>query len=207
MTHPVGDERDAASQGTGLSTRRALAVLKSLLSTPRRRIRKYRELGPYGRLLVWGTLTRPYWRRRFHHFGPKTLLYRPAWVYRPHQMSIGDEVIIMQSAWLEIGEPAWSTRDPVLRIGNRVSIRSHCTISAAEAVVIEDDVLIAGFVSIYDSDHTISGLWKRVTILRGADIGEQCIIGAGSVVKGRIPGHSIAVGAPARVVGSTRAAS
>jgi acetyltransferase-like isoleucine patch superfamily enzyme len=182
------------------------------------------DLGPYGRVLVWGGLTRPYWRIRFQHFGRKTLLYRPAWVFRPKQMSIGDEVTIMQSAWLEIGEPAFSSHEPVLRIGNRVSIRSHCTISAAQSVVIEDDVLIAGFVSIYDSDHTITGLWnpvwnpqetapvrigrgtwigERVTVLRGADIGEQCIIGAGSVVKGQIPAHSIAVGAPARVVGST----
>jgi acetyltransferase-like isoleucine patch superfamily enzyme len=143
-------------------------------------------------------------------------------------MSIGDEVIVMHSAWFEIGEAAFDLRDPVLRIGDRVAIRSHCTISAAESVVIEDDVLIAGYTSIYDSDHTVNGpgnpvwnpqvtapvrigrgswLGERVTVLRGADIGEQCIIGAGSVVKGEIPSHSIAVGVPARVVGSTQAGS
>ena len=38
-------------------------------------------------------------------------------------------------------------------------------------------------------------------MLRGADIGRCCIIGANSVVKGTIPDYSIAVGAPARVVG------
>ena len=49
------------------------------------------------------------------------------------------------------------------------------------------------------------GTWigERVAILRGSDIGERCIIGANSVVRGRIPDHSIAVGAPARVVGTT----
>ena len=36
-----------------------------------------------------------------------------------------------------------------------------------------------------------------------AFIGERCIIGANSVVRGRIPDNSIAVGAPARVVGTT----
>ena len=41
-------------------------------------------------------------------------------------------------------------------------------------------------------------------MLRGADIGRCCIIGANSVVRGEIPDYSIAVGAPARVVGSTR---
>jgi acetyltransferase-like isoleucine patch superfamily enzyme len=35
----------------------------------------------------------------------------------------------------------------------------------------------------------------------GADIGENCIIGAGSVVRGRIPPNSIVVGNPGAVVG------
>jgi acetyltransferase-like isoleucine patch superfamily enzyme len=50
------------------------------------------------------------------------------------------------------------------------------------------------------------GTWigERCAILRGADIGRCCIIGANSVVRGEIPDYSIAVGAPARVVGSTR---
>jgi acetyltransferase-like isoleucine patch superfamily enzyme len=99
------------------------------------------------------------------------------------------------------------------------------TISAHESVVIEDDVLIAAWTSIYDSDHTLGregnpvwhpdvtspvrvgrGSWlgERVAVLRGADIGEHCIVGANSVVKGAIPDFSVAAGAPARVVGSTR---
>jgi acetyltransferase-like isoleucine patch superfamily enzyme len=47
------------------------------------------------------------------------------------------------------------------------------------------------------------GTWiaERVAVLRGADIGRCCIIGANSVVKGTIPDYSIAVGSPARVVG------
>jgi acetyltransferase-like isoleucine patch superfamily enzyme len=49
------------------------------------------------------------------------------------------------------------------------------------------------------------GTWigERCAILRGADIGRHCIIGANSVVTGRIPDHSVAVGAPARVVRQT----
>jgi acetyltransferase-like isoleucine patch superfamily enzyme len=45
-----------------------------------------------------------------------------------------------------------------------------------------------------------------VTVLSGADIGRGCIIGAGSVVRGTIPDHAIAVGVPARVIGSTQEA-
>jgi acetyltransferase-like isoleucine patch superfamily enzyme len=87
-------------------------------------------------------------------------------------------------------------------------------------------VLIAKDCSIVDSDHSHAGpadnvlfnpverspirigrgtwLGDRVSVLRGADIGRHCTIGAGSVVRGRIPDYSVAVGAPARVVGSTR---
>ena len=181
-------------------------------------------LDPYLRFRVSGRLTAPYWRRRMHRFGHGSILHRPAWVFHPDQMSIGDDVWISQGAWLEIGSPAWDRGEPVLRIGNGVVLRHHVTISAAEAVVVEDDVLIAAWTSIYDSDHTLGargnaiwhpqrtapvrigrGSWlgERVAVLRGADIGEHCIIGANSVVKGTIPDRSIAVGSPARVVGST----
>ena len=47
------------------------------------------------------------------------------------------------------------------------------------------------------------GTWlaERVAVLRGANIGRCCIVGANSVVRGEIPDYSIAVGAPAKVVG------
>lgn len=45
-------------------------------------------------------------------------------------------------------------------------------------------------------------LGTRVVVLPGAKIGAGAIIGAGAVVKGDIPAMSIAVGVPARVVGS-----
>ena len=182
-------------------------------------------LDPYYRVWLRGQVTRPYWRFRFHSFGDASIIHRPAWVYRPRQIAIGDRVLILHQAWLEVGEQTRNPGEPVLRIGNNVLMRSHCTISALESVEIEDDVLIAAFTSIYDSDHTVGGsgnpagnphvtapvrigrgswLGERVTVLRGATIGRGCVIGAHSVVNGEIPDHSIAVGAPARVVGSTR---
>lgn len=44
----------------------------------------------------------------------------------------------------------------------------------------------------------------RVTLLPGTEIGENCIIGAGSIVKGIIPANSIVIGNPARIIGDTR---
>jgi acetyltransferase-like isoleucine patch superfamily enzyme len=130
---------------------------------------------------------------------------------------------VLQGTWLSVEQPAWDKPAPALSIGNRVGIRPYCMISAAEHIEIEDDVIIAAFSSVIDSDHTFAagrpnvmhnplatspirigrGTWiaERVAVLRGADIGRCCIIGANSVVKGTIPDYSIAVGSPARVVG------
>ena len=45
-------------------------------------------------------------------------------------------------------------------------------------------------------------LGARVTVLDAASIGDHSVIGAGAVVAKPIPGDSLAVGVPARVVKS-----
>ncbi len=180
---------------------------------------------PMKRVALRARLIRPYRRLRFHSFGARSILHRPEWVYGPHQIAIGEGVMILSHAWLSVEEPAWDRPAPVLRIGDGVAIRPFVTISAAESIEIEDDVVISAFTSVLDSDHTVKGdagnvLWnpletspvrigagtwigERVAVLRGSNIGRGCVIGANSVVRGEIPDHSVAVGAPARVVGST----
>lgn len=41
-------------------------------------------------------------------------------------------------------------------------------------------------------------------VLPGSTIGKWCIIGAGTVVKGRIEDYAIVIGNPAKVLGSTK---
>lgn len=171
-------------------------------------------------------LLRPHRRLRFHRFGRHSVVHRPAWIYGPHQIEIGERVLVLHGAWLSVERPAWELEAPVLRIGDGVGCRPNCTISATESVVIEDDVIMAAGCSVVDSDHTIGGpsdnvllnpmvsspirigrgtwLGDRVSVLRGSDVGCFCMIGANSVVRGSIPDYSVAVGSPARVVGSTR---
>lgn len=171
-------------------------------------------------------LERPRRTRQFAHFGRNSILHRPAWVYGGHKASIGDGCILLTGMWLAVERQAWSATEPVLRIGNRVGVRPWCTLSAATSIVLEDDVILSACVSVVDSEHTFRGdnpntlynpldvapvrigrgtlVGANAVVLAGSDIGEHCIIGAGSVVRGAIPDYSIAVGAPARVVGSSR---
>jgi acetyltransferase-like isoleucine patch superfamily enzyme len=180
---------------------------------------------PHFRWATAGKLMRPWWRRRFHAFGDGSILSNADWIFRPDRIAIGRDVWIGPHAWFEVSATALEREGPLIELGDGVVLRHHVTISAAEHVVVEDEVLIAAYTSIYDADHTIGergnpiwhpqrtapvrigrGSWlgERVAVLRGADIGSHCIIGANSVVKGTIPDYSVAVGAPARVVGSTR---
>jgi carbonic anhydrase/acetyltransferase-like protein (isoleucine patch superfamily) len=180
---------------------------------------------PAKRVALGARFARPLRVRRFHSFGEGSILDRPDWLYGPWKIAIGSRVLILRGAWLAVERSAWPGADPVLRIGDGVAMRPRCAISASASITIEDAVVFGTGVSVIDSDHTHvpndnvlynpavcapirigRGTWlgDRVVVLKGADIGEHCTIGAGSVVRGTIPDHSVAVGAPARVVGSTR---
>lgn len=95
----------------------------------------------------------------------------------------------------------------------------HCTLAAHSAIEIGAGTYVAELVSIRDHDHLIGAhpssgqtvvdpivvgrnVWigAKVTVLRGARIGDGAIIGANAVVHGDIPPRSVCVGVPARVV-------
>jgi acetyltransferase-like isoleucine patch superfamily enzyme len=189
---------------------------------------------PTRRAKLRSRVMQPLWRRRFHSFGRGSILDLPTWIYGPHLISIGRGCIILRGAWLAVERPIWGRTDPALRIGHGVALMPNCTISASQSIVIEDYVVLATGCSVVDSDHTHGssiahdrpgyhesvlfnpvttapirigrGTWMgaRVAVLPGADVGRHCSIGANSVVRGTIPDYSVAVGVPARVVGSTR---
>lgn len=49
-----------------------------------------------------------------------------------------------------------------------------------------------------------SFIGARVSLLPGTEIGKNCVIGAGSVVKGLIEDNCIVIGNPARIIGNTQ---
>lgn len=113
---------------------------------------------------------------------------------------------------------------PVRENAGRIQIGDYCLIcpgvriGAAEAIVIEDNCMIASNAYIADADwhdvynrisagraapvHIGRNAWigDSAIVCKGVTIGENSIIGAGSVVTGAIPANTIAAGNPARVI-------
>lgn len=171
-------------------------------------------------------ITELWYKRLFYRAGRKTSVCHPFYTENPELIQLGDKVYVGPYCRLEAYYPASPKRSrkiqPILKIGNRVSMEHGVHISCAESLTIEDDVMIAGRCYISDNNHSFdpvglsykkqaanskhtrigAGAWlgQNVCILAGSDVGEGSVIGAGSVVNGHIPPYSIAVGAPARVV-------
>ena len=90
----------------------------------------------------------------------------------------------------------------------QLSIGNYCKITAGVVILAHDysrSVLrrVYGEV-IGEAKHTIIGdnvfIGMNALVLMGANIGNNCIIGAGAVVSGRIPDNSVVAGNPAKVI-------
>lgn len=84
------------------------------------------------------------------------------------------------------------------RIGEGCVIGQGVTIGAAEGYVSSEKHACPSI-----GDHCYLGAGAK--ILGGIQVGSGCQIGAGSIVLHSLPDHSIAVGAPARIIGQTPA--
>ena len=103
-----------------------------------------------------------------------------------------------------------------MSIGKNVFINSNFLGMSRGGITIEDNVQIAGNVSILSNNHDPyermvltckpvvikQGAWigAGATILPGVTVGKYAIVGAGSVVTKDVPDYSVVVGNPAKVV-------
>ena len=99
-------------------------------------------------------------------------------------------------------------------IGNNSSVNSNNMIACHERIIIGDNVQLSPNVQIYDHDHDFrieggikemkyktspveigNNVWigANTVILRGTKIGDNCVIGAGCVLKGCFPNNSVVV--------------
>lgn len=99
-----------------------------------------------------------------------------------------------------------------VEIGDRVFMNSNCIISSRLAIRIGNNVQFGPNCLVYDNDHDYMGNPKNrstqfkcsevsigndvwigagTIILRGTRIGDNCVIGAGSIVKDTIPANTL----------------
>lgn len=185
----------------------------------------------YERLQIWAAIV-PGSRHadRFGHFGRGSLIcFPPQVIYNEHAIRIGDDTIIGPRCSLTVGMAPGQEliASTMLEIGDRCVIGRNCAVAAHLQIVIGDDVYFAPNVFVTDQNHgggeagmpigrsaqperpvsigARSWLATGVVVTPGVTIGEDVIVGANSVVTADLPDGSIAVGAPARIVGTTGA--
>ena len=134
---------------------------------------------------------------------------------------IGDGVFIGRNTIL-------SCKDGDIELGNGANLGFNCEVFSASRVTIGQQVLMAAYSYVIGGDHDFSdpsapvlaqgrrsagvsvgdGVWigAGAKILDGVTIGANAVVGAGAVVRESVPDSAIAVGIPARVVGTRTAA-
>lgn len=162
-------------------------------------------------------VVRARWYLRRARLGARVRLRgRPAVTARG-SMVIHDRVQLVSTiATLELVAEAGGT----LEIGERTLVNFGCSIVALDRVTIGPRCLIGPHCMIMDTGfHDVDpqrrlepptaqpitigeNVWlgARVVVMPGVTIGDDAVIGIGSVVTGDIPARTVAVGVPARVV-------
>ncbi len=136
---------------------------------------------------------------------------------REGRLEIGANTLLEPGVWITAPAPAR------IRIGAGTFLNLGVMVAALELVEIGDHCMFANGCFITDADHRIDdpdrpvtwqgfrskgptrigdNVWcgANVVITSGVTVGDRCVIGANSVVNSDLPDHSIAAGAPARVI-------
>lgn len=154
------------------------------------------------------------WTKIFHFSsfsGPVISLVSP---HTEITMDSGSELHIGKNFKMRDGAKIRVRKGAVCIIGNNSSVNSNNMIACHERIEIGDDVQLSPNVQIYDHDHDFraeggvkAGKFKTGTvkignnvwigantvILRGTEIGDNSVIGAGCVVKGTIPVNTMLI--------------
>lgn len=117
---------------------------------------------------------------------------------RRHGITVGDNVLFRNPAHTVID----FTRPDLIEFGNNLDINDYFTVLTHDFGTFVFRECFNDFVN--SSGKVIIGnnivFGYNVTILKGVTIGDNCIIGAGTVITRDIPANSVVVGAPARVI-------
>lgn len=138
-----------------------------------------------------------YWAKKFNVPRNDIIIFPGVHFFAHESITVGYGVQINYNALIDASSGS-------ITIGNNVLIGPNCVLRAANHVFTDTTKPIkaqgysGGPITIGDD----CWLGSNVVVLKNVTIGKGSIIGAGAVVNRDIPPFSIAVGVPARVVGS-----
>ena len=163
------------------------------------------------------TLLAALWLRRCDAIGAGAALVGRPWIENRGRLVIGDR---LRLASVPVQSHLVVAPGGTLEIGDDVTIGYGAALEAHVCVQIGPGSRLGPFVSIADTDFHVAGqpearpdstpillgrdvrLGSRVTVLRGAVVGDGARVLAGSVVSGEVPAGATVGGVPARPVGA-----
>jgi acetyltransferase-like isoleucine patch superfamily enzyme len=169
---------------------------------------------------AWNKLVvQSFYKRKFSSIGTGLHVMGKASIGGVGKVQAGNNLCLRSSGPKRIG--LWTfEKNAVLNFGNNVFINSRVDILCWKRIEVGDFTLIGNDTLILDSDwHGIDGaqpkvspikigshVWiaMRVIILKGVTIGDNAIIGAGSVVTRNVEKNTIVAGNPIRQIGLTK---
>lgn len=104
------------------------------------------------------------------------------------------------------------SNNAIVKVGRKTFFNNYCSINSHGEVIIGNDCLFGEGVKIYDHNHIFytetkineesysvgkvvigNNCWicSNVVILKGADIGDNCTISAGCIIKDKVPDNSL----------------
>ena len=131
----------------------------------------------------------------------------------------GAAVVLGDGCQIDDGSTLAAYRTGRLVLGPGAFVGHHGTLAAHRSVTVGAGTYLAELVSVRDHDHAVGSppssgrvdvapvevgrdawLGAKVTVLRGARIGDRTVVGANAVVRRDVPANTVAAGIPARVV-------
>ncbi len=135
-----------------------------------------------------------------------------------HPILLGDGVQLMRGVVLS------TSRSGRIELGDHVYVGEYGVVTSNAAITVGPDTIIAPHVDLVDFNHRVDDpdrnvidqpldarpiaigrdvwLGASVRVLAGVTLGDRAVVGAGAVVTRDVPERGIAVGVPARVVGT-----
>lgn len=156
--------------------------------------------------------------------GKKCFVGRRARINNCKYLTMGDNCRIGNDCRLSFYHEFYGKKHlPKLIIGDNAYLGDHLTILCADRVEIEENVLMASYITITSENHSTDpeteipyskqqletkpvrickGVWigEKAIILPGVEIGEKAVVAAGAVVTKSVPPYTVVAGNPARII-------